>query len=243
MLNCTWEIPSIFPPLNSQEVHVWFVQLDSSNIDINYLFSLLTIEERNRALRFHFVKDKNNFIVARGLLRILLSEYLNKDPQAIEFHYNQYGKPFLNDNLNLQFNLSHCHNVALFTFVQYYEIGIDIESNTRQIEIDEIAQRFFSEGEYQLLKSLEGDNKRKAFFNGWARKEAFLKALGQGLSYSLAKVEFTLLPEQPAKFLAIHDNEQDINDWSVHELNPVQDYAAALVVKGKLQSIKTWQWN
>lgn len=243
MLNCTWEVPTLFPPLKNKEVHVWFAQLDSPKININNLFDLLTSEEKTRALRFHFAKDKNHFIAARSLLRILLSQYLNKDPQAIEFYYNQYGKPFLSDNFNLKFNISHSHNAALFAFVEYHEIGIDIESSTRQVEIDEIAQRFFSKPEYQLLKSLKGDNKRKAFFNGWVRKEAFLKALGQGLSYSLAKVEFTLLPEQPAKFLAIHDSEQNINDWLVHELYPTEDYAAALVVKGKMQSLKTWQWN
>lgn len=234
---CSWEIPSYIPVLKPHEAHVWCAQLDAA--EVSTYFSLLNTEEKSRAQRFHFTKDQNHFTVARGLLRKILSQYLSTTPTELQFQYNPHGKPFLKNYPDLQFNISHANGMALYAITREESIGIDIEFMGRACDIDGIAERFFSANEYTTLQNVTGQEKIQAFFNGWARKEAFLKALGAGLSYPLAQVEVSLIPQQPAMLLALHDTKLDIADWHLHALEPYVDYAAALVVKGNLHTIQT----
>jgi len=238
--NCVWETPLRFPTLANQEAHVWCANLDYSTADLAHFFALLSSKEKDRAQRFHFAVHRNRFTAARGLLRTLLGRYLQLPPQAIEFAYNEHGKPKLVTHPTLQFNLSHSQNVALFAFAYNFDLGIDIEFKKESRDLDGIAQRFFSTNESALLHSLTGAAKTQAFFNGWTRKEAFLKALGLGLSYPLKQVEVSMAATQPAQFIALHDKDLQLTDWFIYELKPLANYAAALVVKGKLLNLKTW---
>jgi 4'-phosphopantetheinyl transferase len=224
------------PALEQNEIHLWRVDLEMPEEKINQLFEILNKDEQTRANRFHFPHDRAHFIVARGVLRKLLGEYIAVVPEQVQFNYNEFGKPFLLQKPTLQFNLSHAQNKALIAITAASAVGVDIEYVERDIDIDGIAQRFFSKHEHQQLQTLYSEEKRQAFFKGWVCKEAFLKALGMGLSYSLEKIEVNILPAQPAKIIAIDDKEQRLADWSLFDLTVFEGYQAALVVKDKQQA-------
>lgn len=238
-----WPTPTTFPILKNNHTHVWCAGLEYSDEQLNNFFALLDPEEQARAQRFHFKKDRKHFIASHGILRKLLSAYLTVAPQALNFSYTDFGKPFLTDHSELQFNLSHSQNVALFAMTLNHSVGVDIENINRECDMDAIAQRYFSAREYSILKNLSGTEKIQTFFNGWARKEAYLKAHGQGLSYSLDKVEVTMRIDEPAKFLAIHDEKENVSEWSLHALAPLANYAAALAVKNHSEKIELFKFH
>lgn len=229
--------------LEKNQAHVWYAELNRSDSEILQLLDLLSEDEKQRAARFHFEKDRNHFIAARGLLRQILSHYISVTPRAIHFFYGSHGKPELDPTYNLRFNVSHSHDMALFAVTREIAVGVDIERMDRQCDIDGIVERFFSQHEYAVIKNLSGTKKIQAFFNGWARKEAFLKALGEGLSYPLANVEVTLAADEPARFLALHDKNLSLVEWHLHALDVVENYSAALVIRGNLGNVKTRIWN
>lgn len=230
--------------LSPQEVHVWHTSFSDhlQHDEVAGFLTTLSSDEQARAQRFHFAKDRDRFIIARGLLRKILSHYLSVKPEQLQFNYNPYGKPELLNYTHIQFNLSHSHDIALFAIGQQ-SVGVDIEYLGRTCDINAIAARYFSVEEYQTINSLAGNQKIQAFFNGWARKEAFLKAIGKGLSYPLNQVEVTLHPEQSANFIAFHDGEHTLSDWSLFALELKTNYAAALVTKGNPSSLHVWHWK
>lgn len=178
-----------FPPktlkLESDEVHVWRASLDLEASSIQSLLDILCVEEQQRAERYHFPKDRDRFIVARGLLRVIISYYLGKEPRDLQFVYNQYGKPALSEAYNrepLCFNLSHSRELALYAVTQNRNLGVDLEYIRTGFPCEEIAERFFSPQENAILRTLPLDMKHKAFFTCWTRKEAYIKATGKGLS-------------------------------------------------------------
>jgi len=131
-------------------VHVWFVDL-GDELAVNDCFKLLSRDERERAAKFRFEKDRLHFIIARGVLRQVLSLYLSKKPNTIRFEYGKYGKPFLLKN-PLQFNLSHAGEIALISLTKKNIIGIDVEVVNRKVEVERVAQHFFAKGEIDLDK-------------------------------------------------------------------------------------------
>ena len=143
--------------LHPRQIHIWHSDLDIPNTQT--LLGYLSTDEKDRANRFHFEKDKRRFIAARGLLRFMLGHYLKQKPEQIAFIYNQYGKPEVINSLGLTFNISHSENMALFAFAQHLTLGVDIESKTRECDMDGIAERFFSPAEYTVLKNVAGEKK------------------------------------------------------------------------------------
>lgn len=237
-----WEPFTNTSRINPDELHVFRVDINRVNKPkLDNLFTILNPEERTRAQRFHFEKDRNRFIVARGLLRKILAQYLPIDPAQINFSFNNYGKPELIDAV-LQFNLSHAKDAVLYAITKQFPVGIDIEVISDKHDIDAIAERYFSKNEYAVLKNLSGKEKILAFYNAWTRKEAFLKAIGQGLSYSLADVEVSIVPAEKAEFINLGNPEFLLNEWSLLIPPETADYAAALAVKGKVQSVKYWDF-
>lgn len=232
-------------PLNlaQNEVQVWSLDLALAEATIHSLYELLNSEERQRADRFHFPHDRVHFIAARGQLRILLARHLNLTPTELQFSYSKYGKPSLVQAPELHFNLSHANTKALLAVTYAGKVGVDIEYTQKEIDVDGIAQRFFANNEYQLLQTLNGTAKHKAFFTAWTRKEAFLKALGKGVAYGLEKVEVSILPEQPAKIIALHDPALELTEWCMFALQPASAYIAALVVKRKNLQIQLGENN
>lgn len=240
-----WSFPPKTLKLERDEVHVWRASLDLEASSIQSLRWTLCVEEQQRAERYHFPKDRDRFIVARGLLRAILSFYLGKKPRDLQFVYNQYGKPALSESDNretLCFNLSHSRGLALYAVTQNRNLGVDLEHIRTDFPCEEIAERFFSPKENAVLRTLPLDMKHKAFFTCWTRKEAYIKATGKGLTLPLDQFDVSLIPKEPAMLLSIAGNHQAACRWSLQELIPDPDYVAALAVEGAGWQLKCWQW-
>lgn len=233
--------------LATNEVHVWRASLEAPPQAQEQLYRILDSEEQNRANRFRFPKDRRHYTVARGVLRLLLAHYLQKEPEELDFNYNQYGKPALVPELNprnLQFNLSHSGERVLYAFALQRELGIDIEWMDRHIgEMEQIAKRYFSPSENQELFALPETQRVQGFFNCWTRKEAYIKARGRGLSLPLHEFDVTLTPGEPAKLLATRNDPIHASRWIMQALTPDKDYVAALAVEGDGWTLKCWRWD
>ncbi|HZE69993.1 MAG TPA: 4'-phosphopantetheinyl transferase superfamily protein [Pyrinomonadaceae bacterium] len=223
--------------LGVKDVHVWRASLDQTPAIVEQLRQLLSADERIRADRFHFENDRQHFVVGRGCLRMLLSRYLEIPPGEIQFSYGAQGKPQLataNAQLHpFHFNLAHSGTLALYAFTRVGEIGVDLERIRPEFTGDDIAKRFFSPGEVACLNELSRELRHEAFFNCWTRKEAFIKAIGMGLSLSLDQFDVTLGPAEPAELLRTRWDEKEAARWSLKALDVGPGYVAAVAVAGR----------
>jgi 4'-phosphopantetheinyl transferase len=241
-----WPSPPARPSLKGAEVHVWLAKLDQSPETLQALHHLLSPDEIERAERFHFRKHREHFTVARGVLRTILGGYLRVEPSQLRFAYNAYGKPALagtQDQSTLRFNLSHSHELALYAFTLRREIGLDLEYRRDDFASERIAEQFFSAREVEMLRALPPRLRTEGFFNCWTRKEAYIKAVGIGLSLPLDQFDVSLSPFEPAALLRTGDDEMDAARWSLRELTPAEGYAAALAVEGHDWQLKCWHWT
>ncbi|MBK9945434.1 MAG: 4'-phosphopantetheinyl transferase superfamily protein [Kouleothrix sp.] len=233
-----WRIPTAHPALAAGEVHVWRVALDWPAPAS--LVQLLAADERQRAERFHFERDRTHFVVGRATLRILLGRYLGRPPEQLQFSYNAYGKPAL-PGAGPAFNLAHAHGLALYAFSWGRALGVDLEYIRGDIEAEQIAERFFSPAERAALAQLPVAERRQAFFSCWTRKEAYIKAHGLGLALPLDQFDVSLAPGAPARLLATHTDPADAARWSLCALAPGPGWAAALAVAGHAWQLRCWQ--
>ncbi len=209
------------------------------------LTQLLPAEERERAARFYFQRDRNHFAAARGILRSLLGQYLNLAPGRLCFGYSPYGKPALAAAAGeppLRFNLSHSHGLALIAVTRGREIGVDVEWIRPDFATEEIAGRFFAPAEVKVMRALPPALQAEAFFNCWTRKEAFIKAHGLGLSLPLNQFEVSLAPGEPAALLSTQFDPPAAARWRLCALEPGKGFAAALAVEGHGWELKGWEW-
>ena len=235
--------PSSFGKLAAGEVHVWSWALGRPAGEVARLLELLADDERERAGRYLHVPAREQFVAARAGLRLILAGYLALDSARIAFTHGPAGKPALAHWPGLHFNVSHSADVALIAVTRRGEVGVDVE-RVRPFANDlGMAERFFSPYETGVLRSLEGERRRAAFFHAWTRKEAYLKARGQGLSYGLERVEVTLLPEEAARFLRIDGCERLAAQWSLHHLVPAVGCVGALTLHGHDYELRCWRWN
>jgi len=224
------------------EVHIWLASLD---MPVTKFHGLLAADERERAERFHFKKDRDRFITQRGILRILLGCYLGVEPESVQFSRGEHGKPLIADALNgeaLHFNLSHSQNMAIYAFSGDGEIGVDIEQIRDNIEMTQLVDRFFSTREKTAWHSLPETQRREAFFNAWTRKEAFTKATGDGLSMPLDSFDVSIAPGEAARLLGIDSDEKTAAEWSIQDIKPATGFAAALAMEGKIGTIDFRYW-
>lgn len=227
-------------------IHVWSAFLDADDAKIPGYASLLSPDEAERASRFHFEKDRNHFIVCRGLLRILLGSYSRQEPADIQFRYNEFGKPSMiapDKTASTLFNLSHSRGKALLAFSKNIPLGIDLEGMRGNLDFASMAKRFFSPAEISAFFSLPEEFWQEAFFNCWTRKEAFLKAKEKGLSLGLDQFDVSLRPGEPARLLRTAYEESDARLWSLHDLNAGPGYKAALAAKSKKPDISYHHWK
>lgn len=219
--------------LSSAEVHVWRARLEQSQEMQDEFWRTLDLGERERAARFHFEKHRRRFILGRGFLRLLLGRYLEIAPEEVRFAYGPYGKPSLADEhaaSGLRFNASHSHELAVYGFVQEREIGVDVEYVKDDFKSEEIAGHFFSAHEVQTLMALPNDERTAAFFRCWTRKEAYIKALGSGLSHPLDQFDVTLTAHESAALLRDAQDAEAVARWEMFNLE-LDDYAGAVVVE------------
>lgn len=227
-------------------MHVWTVPLKQYTCGIAQLLKYLSTDEIMKAERFRFEKDKKRFMTMRSILRNILSSYLEIGPADIEFCYNQFGKPFVPVAINareISFNASSSQNVALIAIALEKEIGIDIEKISSDWEHVEIARNFFSERERNEFLRLPDEFKIEAFFSCWARKEAFVKAIGEGLSFSLKDFDVSVAQNVPVTILDIRNSDQKAADWNLVDINAGWGYKAALAVKGDIGALRYYAWN
>ena len=199
------------------------------------LQQVLGPDELTRANRFHFEKDRRYFIAARAGLRKLLGNYLKVDAAEIRLTYNKYGKPSLAESLNksaISFNLAHSGGLGLYGFSLGRRIGVDLEYVRPEFTGHEIAQQYFSQREATELERVPLALRNQAFFNCWTRKEAFIKALGLGLSLPLKEFDVSLAPTAPAALLETRWSPQEASRWSLTALDVAAGYVAAVAVEG-----------
>ena len=225
------EIPQAATSLRNHEIHVWHRQLQPSADEVERLAPLLSPDELERAGRFRFEKLRNEFISARGTLRALLASYLGRSPASVRFVYSAHGKPALADNQMLEFNLSHTEGMVIFAFALNRKIGVDVEKIRRDFKVEEIAERFFSVAERLALREIPEPGRYQAFFCCWTRKEAYIKARGEGLSHPLHQFDVSLAPGQAAALTATRPDATEANRWSLWDLAVSPDHAAALVAE------------
>lgn len=234
--------PSRFPglTLDAAEVHLWQASLDGRPADI--FESFLSADELDRANRFHFAEDRTHFVVARGLLRNLLAAYLGISCVELRFSYGAKGKPFLllDGQTQIHFNLSHSHGRAAFAFSRGRELGVDLEFVKEDFEAELIANRFFSRSEVLTLRTVPAELRNQAFFNCWTRKEAYIKARGEGLSMPLDEFDVSLRPGEPAALLNNFREEREVERWSMKAIPAPEDYVGALVVEGHDWQLKSF---
>jgi 4'-phosphopantetheinyl transferase len=218
-------------------VEVWRTALDLPEPETEALAALLADDERARADRFRFARDRRRFAVGRGVLRALLGRTLGIAPREIVFSYGIRGKPALEwpDGSGLEFNLSHSNGVALFATSWRRDVGVDLEHQGKNIDYLGIASRFFTSRELSQIRGQRDEpGRRSAFFRGWARKEAFLKARGDGLWVGLDQFEVSIDPALPPRVAWTAWDPEEAGCWSVLDLDVASDFAAAIVVKGAL---------
>jgi 4'-phosphopantetheinyl transferase len=217
--------------LAGRSVELWPVRLDASDVVFARFRRILAPDEAARAARFRFDHLRRSFILSRGALRILLGNYLSVAPGGIRFCYGSKGKPALADPVPIQFNASHSGALALFAFTLGCEVGVDVEQIRRLQDMQEIASRFFCSEETAELMSLPSDERERAFFFCWTRKEAYVKAVGEGLSIPLDGFRVTLRPNEPARFIHLAHDTSATEAWTLHSVDPAPHYAAALAYR------------
>jgi 4'-phosphopantetheinyl transferase len=221
--------------LPAEEVHVWYRTLLPDIPNLGSFYDLLSTDERERAGRYHFDRHRNEFILTRATLRILLAAYLEKSPEQFAFKYSAQGKPSLaNETTDLRFNVSHTvsltDGLAALAFARNREIGVDVEKIRPDRDAGKLAERFFSPTERDYILQFSGQTLDDAFFRCWTRKEAFIKAKGGGLSIPLDQFDVSIADDQPAALLATRPDPTEAHRWQLHNLPVQAGYAAALAV-------------
>jgi 4'-phosphopantetheinyl transferase len=222
--------------LAGDEIHLWSATLDREPEVLATLEETLSPEEKARADRFHFARDRHHFVVARGLLRELLGKYLHQPAADIQFSYGQYGKPSLsarNVPGGACFNLSHSSGLVLFAIAREGNLGLDVEHVRPDFAGEDIARRYFSEREVSELLSLPPESRDAGFFNCWTRKEAYIKARGLGLQIPLDSFSVSLSPGAAAQFLSGVEPR-----WHLAAHHPADGYVAAVAYDGAAASFK-----
>jgi 4'-phosphopantetheinyl transferase len=231
--------------LNNNEVHVWRAALDHNPSHRHSLVDTLSEDEQARAARFYFQIDRQRFVVARAALRDILGGYLKRAAKSVSFCYGPHGKLALAQDSGkntIHFNLSHSNGVAVYAITRGREIGIDLEFIREDLEVELLAERFFSQHEIATLRGLPDSLRKYAFFLCWTRKEAYLKARGEGLSLPLNQFDVSLIPGEPAALLSTQADPDEALRWFLQELSIGPSYVSALAVEGHSGPLSCWQW-
>ncbi|MBW2580370.1 MAG: 4'-phosphopantetheinyl transferase superfamily protein [Deltaproteobacteria bacterium] len=220
--------------LGCDDLHGWRTTSDQPLLSVQELKSLISRDEVERAERFHFERDRTRFLARRGLLRIILGYQLGVDPHTVRFRYPASGKPevaAISDKGKLCFSMSHSHGLALYVIGWNRNVGIDVEKIRPLHEVEPIARRFFSTSEATAIQKLPESQKMLGFFNCWTRKEAYLKATGDGLSRPLDEIIASLVPGETAKLMSVAGDKEEPSRWSLIDLTPAPGYVAAVCVE------------
>ena len=217
-----WDAASIvsIPDLQSGNVHLWKRRLHASASDVSTCYEMLSGDEQDRARRFRIDRPRHDFVLSRGTLRWLLAQYLRISPLQVRFRYGSHGKPVLENDRDLRFNVSHTEGLA--------HLG-------RNADAVRLAERFFSAREYQELRRLQGNELQAAFFRCWTRKEAYIKARGEGLSLPLRQFDVSVAKSDCNALIATRPDPAEAARWRICEVAIDPGYAAALAVANTIE--------
>lgn len=229
--------------LPNDEVQLWRVDLESLGADEVRWIEVLSPDETSRASRFHFAIDRQRFVASRALLRTILGGYLTTNPKDLTFTYSKKDKPSLGPDYadrDISFNLSHSGGIALYAFARSRELGIDVEQVRRDFDVEAIARRFFSAHEQEQLADLPATEKIDAFFRCWTRKEAYIKATGDGLSLPLTQFDVSLAEGNADALVTTRPDSAEAKRWLLREVTAGGGYIAALCVRGQDWKLNDW---
>ena len=236
--------------LAAGRIHLWVARLDPPAERVAALGRLLDPEERARAERFRFDIHRRRFTVGRGFQRAVLGAYLGCDPSAIVYCYGVKGKPALavtspgaSGSESLHFNLSNSEELAILGLVRGQEIGVDVEHLRPLSDLEQLASRFFSGAESHTLLALPAAQRVEGFFNCWTRKEAYLKAVGEGITAPLNRFDVTLVPGEPARMLRLEGDPERAAAWSYLHLQPAEGYLGAVAIEAQVEELSAWSWG
>jgi len=234
------QVPYALP---DDEVHVWRATLPVAAPALPALRAVLLPEERARADRFYFEADRARYTIGRALTRLLIGRCLGVDPRALTFEYSRHDKPMLPGAAPLQFNVSHSGDIVLLALARSRELGVDVERIRPDFATMEIAERYFSAVECGELATLAGDARRDAFFACWSRKEAYIKARGDGLTLALDSFEVAFLPGATPRLIATRHDPPAVTRWSLRDLDVGPGYRGALVAERSDWKLALWEWR
>jgi len=195
--------------------------------------AVLSSDERERANRFIFQRDRLRFIVRRAQLRKLLGERLGVAAANVRFSTTVHGKPLLAepvDRSGVTFNVSHSGDLSVYAFAASTDVGVDVETIRIIEEAERVAAMAFSKREYETYERLPARDKPAAFFNCWTRKEALVKAMGSGLSYPLDSFDVSLAPHEPPRLLRLGTSDGE-SGWQMHSFSPASGFIAAIAAR------------
>jgi 4'-phosphopantetheinyl transferase len=225
--------------LGPTEVHVWRTHLYQPDAAVRRLYNQLAADEQDRAQRFVFGRDRDQFVITRGTLRRILAGYLQTETNHVRFSYDRHGKPAVVGDA-LRFNASHSRGLALIAVTRSRRVGIDVEYMQPQLEVESLAERFFSPDERAALRALLPAGRRRAFFDCWTRKEAYVKARGDGLSLALDQFTVSLTVGE-ARLVHTAVDSDEASRWWLHEIRAGAGYAACLAVEGHPSCVQFWR--
>lgn len=239
MARDTWEPGPARPTLDADAVHVWRAPLDVPPPELAALEAALSPDERARAARYRFPRDRRRFVAARGALRRLVASYAGVEPAGVRFGTEPGGKPALADPATawLRFNVSHAGELALVAMARGRAVGVDVEVVRTDLADLEVADRFFSPAEAAAIRALPPPERAEAFLSCWTRKEAFVKALGAGLREPLDGFTVPLGADEPL-ILRRAPDARPLTGWSLVALRPAPGYVGALVVEGRAPAVR-----
>jgi 4'-phosphopantetheinyl transferase len=241
-----WSPGPARPRLVAGEAHVWRASLAAGVDELARLHELLSDEERARAARFRFPVHRERFISGRATQRLLLARYLDVAPTAIRYRYAAHGKPALDGPeaaSGIRFNVSNAEDGLLVALAMEREVGVDLEPLHRVVDRDAVARRFFSIPENRVYDTIAEEERDAAFFTCWTRKEAYIKAVGDGLTMPLDCFDVTLRPGEPARLLATRGDPAQAGRWTLRELDPGPGWLGALVVEGPPAEVRCFDWD
>jgi 4'-phosphopantetheinyl transferase len=222
------------------EIHVWPVKLVAPPGYMDTCYAVLSSDERDRAKRFRFDKHRRLFVLARSVLRGFLGRYLGVAAPDVLFAYGPEGKPSLAVDCQIRFNVSHSGNRALYAFTLGCELGVDIEEIRPLPDLESIARSMFSAEESRELAAISEPQRTEAFFNCWTRKEAFIKAVGCGLSVPLDGFRVTMHPEELPRLVHMESDPIEAASWALYHLKPSRGYVGALAVRDTGRPLRIW---
>jgi 4'-phosphopantetheinyl transferase len=223
--------------LSMRQIHVWTLRTNTPCNEIARFEELLAPDERSRAAQFRVSRPRESFILTRAALRHLIGQYLGQRPSSVSLQNGPHGKPTLSHNSELQFNVTHSGEMAAIALTQGCDIGIDIEQIRLFPDLEQVATRSFCYEEAAEINSLPAGERERAFFACWTRKEAYIKAIGVGLSRPLDTFRVAAKPDASENLLFLEDATNTSESWTLRDLQLGPDYAGAIAYNDRQRSL------